>query len=183
MRHRVKKGPKLSRLKSHREAVLRNLLTSLILYEKIKTTKVKGKETKRLIDRLILIGRNQDSLSAKRHLNSFLYDPKATEKIIQVIAKADPERASGFCRLYHLPNRLGDNAPMVQIELILPENLQNLESKKTKEIKVKTKVTQRSAKPKSDEANQKKPGILGNLKIGNRQALPKTKVTTRTTSK
>lgn len=183
MRHRVKKGPKFNRPIDHRRLMLRNLSTSLILHEQMKTTLAKGKETVRLIDRLILIGR-QDPLTARRHLSSFLLDRQAVDKIIEVIAKADPKRQSGFVRTVRLPNRLGDNAPMIQLELILPASLKEVVPAEEKKTKVKTRIVKKSKIQPKTEDEEVKRSFFNRLKVRTgRPGQTKTKVATRTTNK
>lgn len=106
-----------SRKKAHREHMLRNLATSLILYEKVDTTLAKAKEIKSFVERLI--ARSKDGgLNAIRALNGILFDRNATKKIVEELLPRYNEKNSGFIRSYHLKNRLGDNSPMMRLELV-----------------------------------------------------------------
>lgn len=116
MRHR-KKGKKLNLSKHRREALLKNLATSVILYEKVKTTEAKAKTVRPIIEKLITIGK-KDNLSAQRQLTSYLPDKNATRKIIEELGKKYKDRPGGYVRIYKIGYRDGDKAKMVYIELI-----------------------------------------------------------------
>jgi len=118
MRHR-KKVAKLGRTKSHREAMLKNLATSVILYEKIKTIPQKAKAVRSLIERYINIGKSKENYQIKR-LYDFFPNPNAAKKIISDIAPAVENKKSGFVRIIQTKNRAGDNAPQVILELMIP---------------------------------------------------------------
>ena len=108
---------KLGRKKSNKEHLIRNLATSLVLYEAIETTEAKAKVVKSYLDRVI--ARNKtNSLSEKRAIFSKFFDKKASQKMINELFPRYQSRNSGFIRSFHLPNRLGDNAPMMRLELI-----------------------------------------------------------------
>ncbi|OQA04575.1 MAG: 50S ribosomal protein L17 [bacterium ADurb.Bin400] len=108
---------KLGRNKAHRDHMLRNLVTSLVLYEQVDTTEAKAKEVKRLTDRIIARSKD-DSLTTRRTLHRYFFDDNAVAKIIDELIPRYKERQSGFVKSYHLQNRLGDNAPMMRLELV-----------------------------------------------------------------
>lgn len=110
-------GRTLSRKKAHREWLLRNLTTSIILYERVETTEAKAKEVRGWVDKMINLGKD-DTLAARRALLAWLPDRLATKKIIEVLRDRYTDRTSGFTRLVHAGNRKGDNAPIMIIELI-----------------------------------------------------------------
>ncbi|OGY43681.1 MAG: 50S ribosomal protein L17 [Candidatus Buchananbacteria bacterium RIFCSPHIGHO2_01_FULL_39_14] len=116
MRHR-KKGKILDRKKAPRKALLRSLATSLILYEKIKTTKAKAKTVRPLVERLITAAKKND-LNSRRKLLSVLYHKKAVAKALEVLGPRYQERAGGYTRIIKLGRRQGDNAEIAQIELV-----------------------------------------------------------------
>ncbi len=117
MRHR-KKVKKLSRLKEHREAVLRNLATDLILYGRITTTLVKAKAVRSLVERLITYGK-KNTLAARRLALKFLYKKEAMYKLFNEIAPIYLERNGGYTRIYKLDKRRrGDNSELAIIELV-----------------------------------------------------------------
>lgn len=107
----------LKRKKAHRESLLRNVVTSVILYDRVTTTQAKAKEARRLIDRVITLGKD-DRLSARRQLLAWLTDAKAAKKIWEVLRPRYESRTSGFTRWHRLSGRKGDNAERIIIELI-----------------------------------------------------------------
>lgn len=117
MRHRIKKV-KINRKPAHLKAMLQNLIVSVILYEKVRTTETKAKAVKPLIDRLISRAKKKDTMNAIRYLNSRLPDELASRKIMDVLIGRYKERPSGFTSIQKLRFRSGDAAPMVQISLI-----------------------------------------------------------------
>jgi len=108
---------KLGRKKSNRQSLVRNLLTSLFLYESIKTTKAKASSIKSLADRAITRAKKGD-LNSIRYLNSILFDKNATKKVLSEFVPRYINRKSGFTKIYRINNRMGDNAPQVLIELV-----------------------------------------------------------------
>ena len=117
MRHRVK-STRLNRNKAHLDSMLRNLATSIILYEKVKTTNAKAKLVKSIVDKLVTTAKKNSPVNAMRKLNSYLPDKNASKKLVRELAERYKDRPSGFVRLTHLGPRAGDAAPMVQIELV-----------------------------------------------------------------
>lgn len=108
---------KLGRKPAHRDHTLRNLLTSLVIFETVNTTTPKAKEVKSLFDRLIARNKKGD-LAAIRRINGLLFDSKAAEKVVKELLPRYLKRQSGFVKSYHLKPRLGDNAAMMRLELI-----------------------------------------------------------------
>lgn len=108
---------KLARKKSHRSSVLRNLVTSLILYEKVDTTEAKGKELKRFAEKIISRGKSGD-ISAKRKIYGTLFDKNASAKLFSELILRYKDKTSGYITICRTGNRLGDNAPTVRVELI-----------------------------------------------------------------
>lgn len=116
MRHRVK-VKKLDRKKAPREMMLRNLASSILIYEKVKTTKAKAKAVKPLVEKLITASKKGD-LTARRRLISVLPQKNAVAKAMEVIGDRYKERPGGYTRIIKLGVRQGDGAEMVQIELV-----------------------------------------------------------------
>lgn len=116
MRHQ-KKGKILDRKKGAREALLRGLATSLILYEKIKTTQAKAKALRPFVEKIITLGK-ESSLQNRRFLQRELYTQGAVKKVLEVLGPRFKEKKGGYTRIIHLKSRQGDSAPMVQIEFI-----------------------------------------------------------------
>ncbi len=116
MRHR-KKGTILGREKAPREALLRNLAASVILYEKVTTTEAKAKAVKPLVEKAITSGKTQ-TLASRRKLLSFFYTDHPVKKIFEVLGLRYQNRAGGYTRIIKLAPRKNDGAEMVQIELV-----------------------------------------------------------------
>ena len=116
MRHRVS-GRKLGRRTGHRWLLYRNLVTSLLAYDKITTTEAKAKETRSLAEKVITLGKD-GSLASRRRALAFVTDKKVVDKVFNEIAPSYANRAGGYTRLVKLGPRSGDNAPMVQIQLV-----------------------------------------------------------------
>ena len=129
MRH-LKAGKKLGRNKTQRKALKKQLASALILHEKIKTTETKAKFLKPYIDNIITINKKK-KLIAKRRIFTLL-NKKAAVKLRKALADKFEDRNSGYTRTTKLGNRNGDNAPIVQIELI-QTNEKNLLAKKQRD--------------------------------------------------
>jgi large subunit ribosomal protein L17 len=108
---------KFGRTTDQRLKMLRNLTVSVLRYEKIRTTEAKGKEIRRFVDRMILLGKD-GTLSARRRAIAWLPEPELVEKVFTDLNERFPDRRSGFLRMTRVGNRVGDNAPMVQLELV-----------------------------------------------------------------
>jgi len=116
MRHKVS-GTKLSRPTDHRVALYRNLVTDLLAHEKVTTTEAKAKEIRTMAEHMITLGK-QGTLHSRRQTLAFVTDEKVGEKVFAELAPRYAERHGGYTRIVKLGPRLGDGAPMVQIELI-----------------------------------------------------------------
>lgn len=116
MRHR-KKGKILDRKKASRKALLRNLATSVIVYEKVKTTKAKARAVKPLVEKLVTLAKKND-LATRRKLLEILYHKKAVNKILEVLGPRYKDRHGGYTRIINLGRRQGDGAEIVQIEFV-----------------------------------------------------------------
>ena len=116
MRHR-KSGRKLGRTSSHREAMLRNMVTSLLKYEKITTTDAKAKELRKVAEKMITLGKRGD-LHARRQALSFVRDRAVVGKLFDELSARYRDWAGGYTRIVKMGNRAGDNAPVSIIEFI-----------------------------------------------------------------
>ncbi len=119
MRHN-KSGKRLGRNSSNRRAMLHNMVTSLIDHEKITTTDIRAKELRKLADRLITLGKRGD-LHARRQVLAVIRDRKVVAKLFDQVGPRYKDRPGGYTRIYKLGSRLGDNAPLSQIELVEEE--------------------------------------------------------------
>lgn len=117
MRHKVKKV-KLGVDKDHTTALVRNLAMSVIIYEKIKTTSKKAKAVQPFVERLINIAKRKEKISAIRELERLIQHENSSKKIMEVLVDKYKEKTSGYTRITKLGYRNGDNAPVVQLELI-----------------------------------------------------------------
>lgn len=116
MRHR-KAGRKLASDSSHRKALMRNLATSLITYERIRTTDAKAKELRPYVEKLITLAKKGElhhrRLAAKR-----LFNASAVRKLFAELGGRYAGREGGYTRIIKEGNRPGDNAPMCYIEFV-----------------------------------------------------------------
>jgi large subunit ribosomal protein L17 len=116
MRHQVRKKT-LGRKAAPRKAMLHNLATSILLYEKVTTTKVKAKVVKPMVEKAITTGR-ENTLENRRKLMKLLFTKKAVDKTLEVIGPRYKERKGGYTRIVPLGKRQGDGADVVRIELV-----------------------------------------------------------------
>jgi len=116
MRHR-NSGRKLNRTSSHRKAMFANMAAALIKHEQITTTLPKAKDLRRVIDRLVTLGKRGD-LHARRQALAVLKDTGLAEKLFSTLAERYADRPGGYCRVLKAGFRYGDSAPMAVIELV-----------------------------------------------------------------
>jgi len=116
MRHR-KAGRQLNRNSSHRKAMFRNMTTSLIEHELIKTTLPKAKELRRVAEPLITMAKD-DNVSKRRGAFARLRDDAAVGKLFAELGPRYKERAGGYMRILKCGHRPGDKAPMAYVELV-----------------------------------------------------------------
>ena len=116
MRHR-KKIKKLNLARDNRNKLIKNLATSLILYEQIKTTEARAKALAPFAEHLITIGKQKDELKARRDLMRLTFDKNAVEKLLKDLKPKYKDRAGGFTKINKIGQRAGDAAPMVYIKL------------------------------------------------------------------
>lgn len=115
MRH-LNAGRKLSRNSSHRHALMRNMVTSLIEHESIRTTDAKAKEVRRWAERMITLGKQQ-TIAARRRARAFVQTDAAVSKLFAEIAPRFANRAGGYTRIIKIGRRAGDAAPISILEL------------------------------------------------------------------
>ncbi len=116
MRHR-NKGRQLSRTSTHKQALMRNMATSLFRHERIETTTAKAKELRPFAERLITLARRGD-LHARRIAGRKIQDRDVLGKLFDDIAPRYTERPGGYTRILKLGTRKGDAAEMSLIELV-----------------------------------------------------------------
>lgn len=128
---------KFGRKKAHRESMLNNLATSVILYEKVKTTTPKAKEVRKIVEKIINLAKKGD-LSSRRQVLSIVKDKNACKKAFDVLAKQYAKKTGGYLTIYSLGERVGDGAPMSLIELIKVETKPETTEKSTVKAEGKT---------------------------------------------
>jgi large subunit ribosomal protein L17 len=116
MRHR-KSGRKLGRNSSHRTAMFRNMATSLVQHETIKTTLPKAKELRRVVEPLITLAK-QDGVSRRRVAFARLRDNAAVGKLFNELGPRFKNRPGGYLRILKIGFRAGDAAPMALVQLL-----------------------------------------------------------------
>lgn len=116
MRHR-KAGRKLGRTSSHRDAMLRNMVTALLDQERIVTTVPKAKEARRVTEQMITLGKRGD-LHARRQAMSYIRSKSIVAKLFEQLSGQYAERQGGYTRIIRTGSRLGDAAPMAILELV-----------------------------------------------------------------
>ena len=138
MRHRIEKR-KLGRTSSHRLAMLRNLVTSLLDKERVETTHAKAKELRRVADRMITLGKRGDLASRRRALR-IVRSQDVVKKLFSDIALRFESRPGGYTRIFQIGPRVGDGANMALIELVdRPAVSKEGEKKKSKDSGSKKK--------------------------------------------
>jgi large subunit ribosomal protein L17 len=155
MRHR-KAGLKLNRTSSHRDAMFRNMVTSLFKHQRIRTTDVKAKELRRWADNLITLAKRGD-LHARRQALSIVREKEVVHKLFAEAAKHYGDRKGGYTRITKLGRRPGDAAPISLIELILSVDDKKKKTKKKKKAKVP--IDKKSADKKKD-IKEEKPAVV-----------------------
>ncbi len=116
MRHRVH-GRKLNRASAHRRAMFANMAAALVKHEQISTTLPKAKELRRIVDRLITLGKRGD-LHARRRAIAFMRDRTQVAKLFETLGPRYAERGGGYTRVLRSGFRYGDAAEMAVIELV-----------------------------------------------------------------
>ena len=147
-------GRKLSRNTSHRKALLDNLVRAVILNESIRTTTPKAKEARRVVERVITKARD-NTLAARRVVHKTVRDQAALAKLFENIGPRFKERPGGYTRIVHVENRLGDNAPMSILELVVKGEKTEPEQKPAAEKKAEKKAAAKETGGQG--AGEKKP--------------------------
>jgi large subunit ribosomal protein L17 len=142
MRHRVR-GRKLGRTKSHRESMLRNLVTSLFDKESVRTTEARAKEARKLAEKILTWGKKGD-LHSRRLALRYIMDATVIKKVFDDIAPRFAARDGGYTRIVKLGERRGDAAPVVILEL----------TEKSKEVQ-EEKAARKAKKEAKKEARRK----------------------------
>jgi len=150
MRHR-KAGKELGRNPSHRRAMLRNMVTSLLKYEQIETTDAKAKALRPVAEKMITLAKRGD-LHARRQALAYIQDKETTHRLFGDLKDRYLERQGGYVRIIKKGVRKGDGAAVSIIQLLPVE-----EGKKSGKRKVKKSKTQKASSGKAvDKTAEKK---------------------------
>lgn len=160
MRHR-KAGLKLSRKTGHLNSLFRNLVTSLLKHDRIRTTDTKAKELRRWADHLITLAKRGD-LHARRQALAIVQEPAVVHTLFEKAGERFGQTAGGYTRLAKLGVRPGDAAPMTLVELIGAEEQSKKKKKGRKKAapapkgkkKAAAKAPETTAAPKEKEASE-----------------------------
>jgi large subunit ribosomal protein L17 len=146
MRHRIA-GRKLGRTTSHRVAMLRNLVTSLLEHERVKTTDAKAKEVRPLAEKLIGLAKRGD-LHARRQALSVVRKPELVKKLFETLSPRYQSRTGGYLRIVKVGYRPGDGAPVSLVELI-GEGKEGAKKAKARRRREKGKSAERTKLPEA----------------------------------
>lgn len=122
MRHK-RNTQNLSRFSSYFKATIHSLAQSVIIHQRIMTTKVRAKLVRRLVDRIITLGKDVDSLSARRRAFTFLNSHSLVHKLFSEIAPMFAQKNGGYTRIIPYKRRRGDNAELVVLELSVVKDI------------------------------------------------------------
>jgi len=145
MRHR-KAGNPLGRNPSHRRAMLRNMVTSLLKYEQIETTDAKAKSVKPIAEKMISLAKRGD-LHARRQALAYMKDKAVTHRLFDELKDRYLDRQGGYVRIIKKGVRKGDGAPISVVQLLTSDEREKSGKKKTKKPKTTAGV---AATPKKD---------------------------------
>jgi large subunit ribosomal protein L17 len=121
-------GSKLGRTTSHRKAMLRTMVTSLLKYEKITTTDTKAKELRKVAEKMIGLGKKGD-LHARRQAAAVVRERDVVGKLFGELSVRYRDRSGGYTRIVKTGYRVGDNAPMSMIEFIRDAGAESVKKK------------------------------------------------------
>jgi large subunit ribosomal protein L17 len=150
MRHR-KAGFKLGRNTSHRRAMLRNLVTSILLEDRVHTTITKCKAARPLVEKMITLGKKGD-LHSRRQALSYMMTDESVTRLFEVVAPRYGDRQGGYLRIVRTGFQKGDGAEKAFIELLGSEQL--LDEKRQKRAEIKAKRREEMDKAMSEEQGE-----------------------------
>jgi large subunit ribosomal protein L17 len=152
MRHR-NAGFKLGRNTSHRRALLRNLVTSIIIEDRVETTVTKAKAVRPLVEKMITLGKKGD-LHSRRQALAFLMTDDSVKRLFDTVAPRYGDRQGGYLRIVKTGFQKGDGAEKAFIELLGAEK--QLDEKREKRAEIKAK--KRADLEKAMEEQKQEPG-------------------------
>lgn len=150
MRH-GKTDNHLGRTSQHRQALLKNMASSLIIHKRIETTVAKAKELKKYVEPLLTRSKD-DTTHSRRTVFSYLQNKDSLKELYGVVAEKIASRPGGYTRIIRVGNRLGDNADMCIMELV---DFNLLYSTSKEDAKPKTRRSRKPAFKSSDSESPK----------------------------
>lgn len=154
MRHR-NAGFKLGRNTSHRRAMLRNLVTSILMEDRVQTTITKAKAARPEVERLITLGKRGD-LHARRQALSYLQTREAVSRLFDTVAPRYGDRNGGYLRILHTGFQKGDGAELAFVELLGAEKL--LDEKRQKRAEARSKRREAVDKAMAEQNKEEEGG-------------------------
>jgi len=119
MRHRVRKNLHFKKKDvDHRNAMIRNLLTSLFTHKSLMTTEKRARALSPFVDKMINVVNSKDLMNAIRYTGEYLFTKESSLELFKNVAPKYTGKTSGFTRITAIKYRDGDNAKLVKIELI-----------------------------------------------------------------
>ena len=149
MRHR-KAGYKLGRNTSHRRAMLRNLVTSIILEDRVETTITKAKAARPHVEKMITLGKRGD-LAARRQALAYLMTREAVSRLFETVAPRYGDREGGYLRIVRSGFQKGDGAEKAFVEMLGVEKILEEKREKRAEARAKRRATIDKAMENPDE--------------------------------
>ena len=156
MRHKVA-GYKLGRTTSHRRSLLRNMVTSLIMEERIETTAIKAKAVRPQVEKMITLGKRGD-LAARRQAAAYLMTDEAVKKLFDTVAPRFGDRNGGYVRIVRTGWRKGDATDKAFVELLGSEQVLDEKRQKRAEIRAKRAEETRKAMEEAEAQAQAEGG-------------------------
>lgn len=165
MRHR-KAGLKLNRTASHRNAMFRNMVTSLLKHDRIRTTGAKAMELRRWADHIVTLAKRGD-LHARRQALAIVREKDVVHKLFENAAERFGEISGGYTRVVKLGRRPGDAAPVSLVELVVSQDTKKKKTKKKKKAKAEAVPKKAAADKKAADKEPEKP-----KKVAKEKAVP-----------
>jgi large subunit ribosomal protein L17 len=166
MRHKVA-GYKLGRTTSHRRSLLRNMVTSLIMEERIETTVIKAKAVRPQVEKMITLGK-KGNLAARRQAAAYLMTDEAVHKLFDTVAPRFGDRNGGYLRITRTGWQKGDGAEKAFIELLGSEQVLDEKRQKRAEVRAKRAEETRKAMEEADAQSQATSGAAEPAQGGER---------------
>jgi large subunit ribosomal protein L17 len=154
MRHQANHG-RLGVQPAHRRAMIRNMVTSLLKHERIKTTRIRAREVRRYAEKMITIAK-KETLASKRRILGFVREREVVNKLFKTLIYRYAQRNGGYTRVLKLGARPGDGAEMVFLELVdRPIEEKKIEPKADKKKKGENIPPETTAEPSGKKKKQK----------------------------